>query len=104
MKAQRGDEPHSFTGLPMKIIAAFTALVVGLVSAFICWFVLDMKNVYFRPVLTSVETGKGDPYTIALECVAQLSGDLRIPLIALTLSMIALFVLAIRNKQSGHTG
>ena len=84
----------------MRIFACCIALVIGLVSAAICWAVLEMKNVYFRPVLTSVETGNGDPYMIALTCVAQLSRDLRIPLIALTVSMIWLFVFAVRNRPS----
>ena len=59
-----------------------------------------MKNVYFRPVLTSVESGVGDPYMIALDCVAELSGDLRIPLTTLIVSMITLFTLAIRSTRS----
>ena len=88
----------------MRIIASYIALLVGLVSTGICWGVLEMKNVYFRPVLTSVETGEGDPYMIALACVAQLSGDLGIPLITLTVSMITLFVLAVRNKRSLQAG
>ncbi len=59
-----------------------------------------MKNVYFRPVLASVEAAEGDPYMIALDCVAQLADDLRIPLITLTASMVTLFILALRNKQA----
>ncbi len=84
----------------MKRIVSLVAFVVGLSSAGYCWRVLETKNVYFRPVLTSVETGVGDPYMIALNCVAQLSGELRIPLIALIVSMISLFVIAIRPNQS----
>lgn len=89
-----------FMVLPMRIIASCVALVVGLVSAGICWGVLEMKNVYFRPVLKSVETGEGDPYMIALNCVAELLSDLRTPMITLTTSMIALFVFAIRPLRS----
>ena len=77
-----------------------SARLLVVTSLFVCWAVLEMKNVYFRPVLTSVETGNGDPYMIALTCVAQLSRDLRIPLIALTVSMIWLFVFAVRNRPS----
>jgi hypothetical protein len=88
----------------MRIIASCAALVVGLVSAGICWNNLNAKNVYFRPVFKSVETGEGDPYMIALDCVAQLSSDLETPIITLTVSMITLFVFAIRNKQSMQSG
>ncbi len=84
----------------MKLIVSWLALVVGVASAGFCWVVLEMKNVYFRPVLTSVESGVGDPYMIALDCVAELSGDLRIPLITLIVSMITLFTLAIRSTRS----
>ena len=84
----------------MRIVASCVALVVGLVSFTICWAFLEMKNVYFRPVLTSVETGVGDPYMIALDCLAQFSGNLRTPLLTLTASMITLFVLAVRNRRS----
>lgn len=84
----------------MKLIVSWLALLVGLASAGVCWGVLEMKNVYFRPVLTSVESGVGDPYMIALDCVAELSGDLRIPLITLIISMITLFTLAIRSTGS----
>ena len=97
------DNPY-FIARFMRIIASCVALLVGLVSSGICWGVLEMKNVYFRPVSTSVETGEGDPYMIALNCVAGLSGDLETPLITLTLSMLALFVLAVRNKHSLQSG
>jgi hypothetical protein len=78
----------------MRIFACCIVLVFGLVSTAICWAVLEMKNVYLRPVLVSVETGKGDPFMFALDCVAQLS------LIALIVSMICLFVFAVRNRPS----
>ena len=52
------------------------AILLGLWSGFRCFVVTEMQNVYFRPVLAAVESGDGDPYMIALDCVQQLHREL----------------------------
>ncbi len=56
--AKRQDH-DDFMAMTMRIIVSCAALLVGLISAGNCWIVLAMKNVYFRPVLASVEAAEG---------------------------------------------
>lgn len=80
----------------LRLAAIGVAFASSLCAAGSCWVTLTMKNVYFRPVHRAVETGDGDPYMIALDCVAAIADRLTGPITVLVLSTLVLFVFAIQ--------
>lgn len=76
------------------------ATIVGLLSLASCSLTIMMKNVYFRPVHRAVETGEGDPYMIALDCVAVIAAELEPAITCLALSALAILACAIIVPRS----
>ena len=74
----------------LLVLATLAMAVFSLIGV---RFTVAMKNVYFRPVFDAVEKQIGDPYMIALDCVAKLTQELTSSIVRLAAAMVVLAVL-----------
>ncbi len=94
--------------LNSKLIARYVrylflagAVAVLANAVFSIWITIRLKYVFLRPVHDVVETGEGDPYMTARDCMDVFVNELNGPIQQLAICAIILFMLAVLPRPTG---
>ncbi|TWT56083.1 hypothetical protein [Allorhodopirellula solitaria] len=83
----------------IRITLAILALLIGSYAAFCIWIATELRYVFVRPVYDAVESGEGNPYEIARNCMDAYASEFTGPAITLLACLAALFVLAVTKRR-----
>lgn len=83
----------------IRLALAVLALLIGFYAAFCIWVATELRYVFVRPVYDAVESGEGNPYEIARDCVDAFAAEFTGPGITLIASVATLFVLAVTKRR-----